>query len=292
MDATPPLHILLTNDDGHAAPGIQVLRDTLKRNGYRVTMVAPSGEQSATGMSTTMNRALALVQTDADSWHLDAAPADTVLVALRHLLESEPPDLVVSGVNFGPNLGLGLHASGTVGAALIGVLHGLPAIAVSAGMLFEAAAQKPRTFPSTLAALQPAADFTSTVIDSLRATAPDGAPLMPAGLMLNINYPALPPEKILGVLYPEVSTGHMVELGYHRCAETGHVVPRFLPGVDPSRPQREFGDVRAHLEGYITISPVKPSWNPPPEENASLRRRLDDMVSKFVLAGNETREAD
>ena len=73
------------------------LRDTLKRHGYRVTMVAPSGEQSATSMSTTMNRALALVQTEDDSWHLDAAPADTVLVALRHLLESEPPDLVVSG---------------------------------------------------------------------------------------------------------------------------------------------------------------------------------------------------
>ena len=57
------------------------------------------------------------------------------------------PDLVVSGVNFGPNLGLGLHASGTVGAALIGLLHGLPAIAVSAGMLFEEAAQNPKTFP-------------------------------------------------------------------------------------------------------------------------------------------------
>jgi 5'/3'-nucleotidase SurE len=292
MDSESPLHILLTNDDGHAAPGIQILRDTLKRNGYRVTMVAPSGEQSATSMSTTMNRSLPLVQTEADSWHLDAAPADTVLVALRHLLESEPPDLVVSGVNFGPNLGLGLHASGTVGAALIGVLHGLPAIAVSAGMLFEEAAQKPRTFPSTVAALQPAADFTCTVIDSLRATAGGDAVLLPPGLMLNINYPALPPDRILGVLYPEVSTGHMVELGYHRCQETGHVIPRFLPGVDPARPHREFGDVRAHLEGYITISPVKPSWNPPPSENESLRRRLDGMVSKFVLPGNGERDPD
>jgi 5'-nucleotidase len=292
MEHDAPLHILLTNDDGHSAPGIQILRDTLKRRGYRVTMVAPSGEQSATSMSTTMNRTLALVQTEADSWHLDAAPADTVLVALRHLLESEPPDLVVSGVNFGPNLGLGLHASGTVGAALIGLLHGLPAIAVSAGMLFEEAAQKPKTFPSTVAALQPAADFTCTVVDSLRATATGDQPLLPNGLMLNINYPALPPEKILGVLYPEVSSGHMVELGYHRCQDTGHVIPRFLPGVDPKRPQREFGDVRAHLEGYITISPVKPSWNPPPSENESLRQRLDGMVSKFVLTGNEKREQD
>jgi 5'/3'-nucleotidase SurE len=292
MNTPTPLHILLTNDDGHAAPGIQILRDALKRHGHRVTMVAPSGEQSATSMSTTMNRNLALVQTAEDSWHLDAAPADTVLVALRHLLEDEPPDLVVSGVNFGPNLGLGLHASGTVGAALIGVLHGLPAIAVSAGMLFEEAEQVPRTFPSTVAALRPAAEFTGTVIDSLRATAGGDGALMPRGLMLNINYPALPPDRILGVLYPEVSTGHMVELGYHRCRDTGQVVPRFLPGVDPARPHREHGDVRAHLEGYITISPVKPSWNPPPDENESLRQRLDGMVSRFVLTGNEGGDRD
>ena len=292
MDNQTPLHILLTNDDGHAAPGIQILRDTLKRHGYRVTMVAPSGDASATSMSTTMNRNLALVQTDEDSWHLDAAPADTVLVALRHLLQKQPPDLVVSGVNFGPNLGLGLHASGTVGAALIGVLHGLPAIAVSAGMLFEEAAQTPRTFPSTVAALEPAAEFTCTVIDSLRATTDDAGGLMPRGLMLNINYPALPPDRILGVLYPEVSSGHMVELGYRRCRETGHVIPHFLPGVDPAQPQREFGDVRAHLEGYITISPVKPTWNPPPAENESLRRRLDGMVSRFVRPGDETAGPD
>lgn len=285
MASETPFHVLLTNDDGHSAPGIQALRDALKRHGYRVTMVAPSGDASATSMSTTMNRGLALVQTEDDSWHLDAAPADTVLVALRHLLASEPPDLVVSGVNFGPNLGLGLHASGTVGAALIGVLHGLPAIAVSAGMLFEEAAQTPRTFPSTVAALRPAAEFTCTVIESLRATG-DGA-LLPAGVMLNINYPALPPDRILGVLYPEVSTGHMVELGYRRCDRTGQVIPHFLPGVDPAKPQREHGDVRAHLEGYITISPVKPSWNPPPDENETLRRRLDGMVSKFVLTDSE-----
>ena len=78
MDNQAPLHILLTNDDGHSAPGIQILRDTLKRHGYRVTLVAPSGEQSATSMSTTMNRALALVQTEDDSWHLDAAPAEGI----------------------------------------------------------------------------------------------------------------------------------------------------------------------------------------------------------------------
>ena len=117
--AIAPFHILLTNDDGHFAPGIKAMRDVLKKNGYRVSMVAPREEQSATGMGTTMGRGIGLEQIEEDAWHLDARPADTVLVALRHLLDDDPPDMVVSGVNFGPNVGLGLHASGTVAAAII-----------------------------------------------------------------------------------------------------------------------------------------------------------------------------
>lgn len=271
-------HILLTNDDGHAAPGIQVLREALSRQGYRVTMVAPSSEQSATGMGTTMSRNIDLEQIDDRSWHLDARPADTVLVALRHLLESDPPDMVVSGINFGPNLGLGLHASGTVAAAMVGMLHGLPSIAVSAGMLFEEAEQEPRLFPSTTRALEPAARFTCTVIESLRVGGNGEQPLLPDGVMLNINYPALPPERIKGVLYPEVSSGHMVKLAYNRCDETGQVIPFFTPGVNPAKPQHEFGDVRAHLEGYITISPVKPNWNAPDSEARQIRDLLADLI--------------
>ena len=271
-------HILLTNDDGHFAPGILTMRDTLKCRGSRVTMVAPSAEQSAAGMGTTMERGIGLEQIDDDSWHLDARPADTVLVALRHLLEDDPPDMVVSGINFGPNLGLGLHASGTVAAALVGLFHGLPAIAVSAGMSFEEALQSPREFPSTVKALEPAAAFTCNVIEGLRSVNGTVRPLLPKGVMLNINYPPLPPERIRGVLYPEVSSGHMVQLAYRRCENTGQVVPFFVPGVDPAKPQREQGDVRAHLEGYITISPVKPNWNPSEEEAGQVRESLASLL--------------
>lgn len=275
---TADFHILLTNDDGHSAPGIRTLREVLKSRGYRVSMVAPSKEQSATSMSTTMGRDIELEQVGEDSWHLDAQPADTVLVALRHLLESDPPDMVVSGINFGPNLGLGLHASGTVAAAMVGMLHGLPAIAISAGMLFEEANQEPRTFPSTIKALTPAAEFTCTVIERLRASNGTGQTLLPSGVLLNINYPPLPPERIKGVLYPEVSTGHLIQLAYERCRESGRVIPSFIPGVDPDNPQREHGDVRAHLEGYITISAVKPGWNASEEETGLVRGHLENLL--------------
>ncbi len=99
--------------------------------------------------------------------------------------------------------------------------------------------------------------------------------------MLNINYPALPPAEIKGVLYPEVSSGHMIQLGYHHCDETGQVIPRYYPGVDPQRPQQEEGDVRAHLEGYITISPVKPNWNPPAAVAGEVLERLNGVALDF-----------
>ena len=278
--ANAHFHILLTNDDGHFAPGIKAMRDVLKRHGYRVSMVAPSEEQSAAGMGTTMGGDIALEQIDEDAWRLDARPADTVLVALRHLLDGDPPDMVVSGVNFGPNLGIGLHASGTVAAAVVGLLHGLPSIAVSAGMLFEEAEQEPRLFPSTVKALVPAAEFTCSVIENLRNGHGEGEPLLPPGTMLNINYPPLPPEDIKGVLYPEISGGHLVQMSYRRCEDTGNVTPYFVPGVNPGKPHREEGDVRAHLEGYITVSPVRPGWNPPEDEVSSIRKRLGPLLNR------------
>ena len=270
------MHILLTNDDGHKAPGIRALRLALNTHGHRVTMVAPSEEQSASSMCTTPHRSIALQQLDEDSWHLDGRPADTVLVALKHLLEDDPPELVLSGINFGPNLGSGLYASGTIGAALMALIIGFPAIAVSAGMLFHESNYEPR-FPSTHDVLDPAADFTCTLIESLQSSAISGQGLLPQGVLLNINYPALPKSKIKGVFYPEVSNGHMIELDYSRCNETGHVIPRYLPGVDPEKPQQESGDVRAHLEGYITISTVKPHWNAPVELADEIQARLSGM---------------
>ena len=132
MKSSEPLHILLTNDDGHEALGIRILQRVMKQAGHRVSMVAPSTEQSATGMSITSRRNLTLEQLEESSWHLDGQPADTVLVALRHLLESTPPDLVLSGINFGPNLGTDLYISGTFGAAAIAAILGVPAIAISA----------------------------------------------------------------------------------------------------------------------------------------------------------------
>jgi len=278
MKSPESLHILLTNDDGHHAPGIQALHRVLKQAGHQVSMVAPSTEQSATGMGVTSRRNLALEQIEDSSWHLDGQPADTVLVALRHLLEDNPPDLVLSGINFGPNLGMSLYMSGTIGAAIMATLNGVPAIAVSAGVRFE---EIDRQYPSTYEALEPAAEFTCSVVESLRSSTGENGRLLPEDMLLSINYPALPRDQIKGVLHPEISTGHMIILGYHRCTETGHVVPRYYAAVDPQQPHQADDDIRAHLEGYITISAIKPRWNPPAKQAEALRQRLDALGFGF-----------
>ena len=277
MGYPDPMHILLTNDDGHEAPGILALQRALKVSGHRVSMVAPSEEQSSTSMSPTPHRSIALQQLDAHSWHLDARPADTVLVALRHLLRDDPPDLVLAGINFGPNLGTGLHRSGTIGAAVMALINGFPAIAVSAGMFYHERKHSPRRFPSTHEVLDPAAEFTCTVIESLQSSAAQGQGLLPQGVLLNINYPALPKSDIKGVLYPEVSNGHLVELRYNRCKDTGHLIPCYYPGEALENPQQESGDIRAHMEGYITISTVKPHWNAPAELTEQIQSRLSKV---------------
>jgi len=278
MQNSAPLHILLTNDDGHNAPGIRAMHQVLKRSGYRVSMVAPSTEQSATGMSVTSRRNLALQEIDENCWHLDGQPVDTVLVALRHLLDDDPPDLVISGINFGPNLGTALHMSGTIGAAIVATLNGVPSIAISAGMRFD---EVDKEFPSTYEIFEPAAEFTCSVIDSLRSTSGENGRLLPKEILLNINYPALPREKIKGVLHPQISSGRMITLGYHRCSETGDVVPRYYAGVNPENPQKETEDVRAHLEGYITISAIRPRWNPSGKQAEKMRQRLLTLGRDF-----------
>ncbi len=275
MTDSSRLHILLTNDDGYQAPGIQALQQALNDAGHRVSMVAPSGQKSATSMSMTTRATMPLKQIDDRNWHLDGQPVDTVLVALRHLLADDIPDLVLSGINYGPNLGIGLHLSGTVGAAAIAVLNDLPAMAISAGMVFGEHLAEPLPFPTTHRILQPAARFTCSVIDSLHQTAQAEGRLLPRGVMLNINYPPLSEEDILGVAYPEISTGHMVELDYSRCSETGHVIPEYHRNAWEA--EQEAGDIRAHMEGYITISAVRPNWNLPPEDVDAIRDRLNGI---------------
>ncbi|HEY2517722.1 MAG TPA: 5'/3'-nucleotidase SurE [Polyangiaceae bacterium] len=132
MEASRPL-ALLSNDDGIASPGLHTLRDALRER-FDVVVLAPETEQSAASHALSLHRPLRLRQLEAGSWALDGTPADCVYVALHAgtRVLGRRPDVVVSGINRGLNLGQDVFYSGTVAAAREGALRGIPALAVSA----------------------------------------------------------------------------------------------------------------------------------------------------------------
>ena len=122
-------HILLTNDDGYQAEGIRALAAAFE--GFAtVSIVAPSREQSGTAQSLTLRQPIVCNQIAEREWAIDGTPADCVIVALHKLLP-ERPDMVISGINHGANLGENVYYSGTVGAAREGALHHIPSVAMS-----------------------------------------------------------------------------------------------------------------------------------------------------------------
>ena len=129
------MHILLTNDDGLWAPGIQGLAQELAKH-HRVTMVAPKVEQSAKSSSLTVQVPIRAKEMSEDGDNprmlfVEGTPVDCVKFSLSYLLEQDRPDLVVSGINHGFNLGSDAVYSGTVGAALEGLMYGIPSLALS-----------------------------------------------------------------------------------------------------------------------------------------------------------------
>jgi len=141
-------HILLTNDDGYQAPGLLALAEALQ-DLATISIVAPSTEQSGAAQSLTLRQPIICNAIAERQWAIDGTPADCVIVALHKLLP-EKPDLVISGINAGANLGENIYYSGTVGAARESALHHIPSLAMSLcskgkNAKFDAAARMARS---------------------------------------------------------------------------------------------------------------------------------------------------
>ena len=123
--------VLLTNDDGVDAPGMAALEEIAREVAREVWVVAPEHDQSGTSHSVSLHAPLRLSQRGERRFGVGGTPGDCVVMAVRHLMADAPPDLVLSGVNRGANVGVETVFSGTVGAAMTALLLGLPAIALS-----------------------------------------------------------------------------------------------------------------------------------------------------------------
>ena len=175
------LRVLLTNDDGIQAPGLWALFDVLREK-HDVTVVAPDRERSAVGHGITLNQPLragkASINGGNEGWEVSGTPVDCVKLALNELLDKRP-DVVVSGINPGPNIGINLNYSGTVAAAKEAALYGFPALAVSVER-----AEKIH--------FATAARIAVSILDKLPALG------LPRHTFLNINVPNKPIEQIAG----------------------------------------------------------------------------------------------
>ncbi len=227
--------LLLTNDDGIQAKGLECLAGSLKALGD-VWITAPNRERSATSHSLTLRSPIQVDRLDGRRMTIDGTPADGVLLAVRRLMD-KPPDIVVSGINHGPNLGDDVNYSGTVGAAMEATILGIPSFAISLadrkGTDFEAAA----AFASTLA----------------RRILSGG---LPRGCMLNVNVPNIPRGRIRGVKVTRLGRRTYQDMiNEHPDGPRGK---RFWIGDGrPVCERSEDTDCRAIEEGWITVTPLR-----------------------------------
>ena len=239
-------HILITNDDGYESRGLMALKEALSKIA-KVTVVAPSTEKSACGHSLTLTRPLHFIQLDDDFYKLDdGTPSDCVFLALNKLFVDNKPDLVISGINIGSNMGEDITYSGTASAAMEAVLQGIPAIAIS--QVYAEAGKSIDEFGYTLA---------QDTITDLVSKIFDGEFPLPPRKFLNLNIPPIPKDKCKG--YKITRAGNRL---YSHNAEV-HYNPRGKEYYWIGLPELGWLDTRGHItdfeainDGYTSITPV------------------------------------
>ncbi|MDH3428371.1 MAG: 5'/3'-nucleotidase SurE [Gammaproteobacteria bacterium] len=269
---TTALRILLTNDDGYDAPGIQALRAALVAAGHDVILVAPLQDQSGSGARVTTQGTLDYKEQSAGVWSVDGSPADSVLIGLLHIMGDESPDLVVSGANFGQNLGYAIN-SGTVGAATVAMYVGIPAIAVSVGVDLSERDAEPAPFPSTLQAFAGAAELSVKLIGDLQKAPTDKGDLLPEHTLLNINYPAAAPEQIRGIRVLQAARTSGVQIDYEETGVSGQLEIR-IRGMTPAVTDSDDTDWHLFARGFVTISVLDGDWDAGESWRDALSSRL------------------
>jgi 5'-nucleotidase len=228
------LYILVTNDDGVRAEGIKNLREAVEEIG-RVIVVAPEQQQSASSHALTLSDPLRINWLDDSTIAVDGTPTDCVLVAMRGILERKP-DLLVSGINHGPNLGDDVTYSGTVAAAFEGTLLGIPSVAVSVAAWQDCKFDAARNF---------AGRIVTEVLE--HGLAPN--------TLLNVNVPSCAAEGITGV--------RVTRLGkrVYRDVIVKKKDPRgrdyyWIGGGDPEWKPEKGTDFEAIEQNYISVTPL------------------------------------
>lgn len=245
------MRILVSNDDGIFALGIRTLATALAEAGYEVSVVAPDQERSATGHALTIHHPLRVKVIDdlfppqVKAWSCSGTPSDCVKIALGALLV-EPPDLVVSGINHGANLGTDVLYSGTVSAAMEGVIEGIPSIAFS-------------LVKHTSGKFEVAGKFAQTLVAQIAKES------LPEPMLLNVNIPPVDLTEIAGILVTRQGIRRYFDIFQKRLDPRGNIyywlAGEAIEEVDqpdnPQLPPHILTDVEGIQQNYITITPLQ-----------------------------------
>jgi 5'-nucleotidase len=231
--------VLVTNDDGILAPALRRLREELRPLG-RVVIVAPDRDQSATSHSLTLHRPFRIQCHEEDVYSLDGTPTDCVVTAFYGLLDARP-DMVISGINHGPNMGEDVFYSGTVAAAIEGTIQGVPSIAASLVTRQLTDFAEPAEFIGRLA----------------RQTAERG---LPRGRLLNVNMPHRPRTDIRGVRVTRLGSRTYADILIRKQDPRGRDY-YWIGGEDPVWAPVEGTDYHAVDAGYVSVTPMRLDLN-------------------------------
>jgi 5'-nucleotidase len=231
----PLPRILLSNDDGYFAPGIAALAEVLGSLAD-LTVVAPERDRSGASNSLTLDRPLHLRRAANGYYFVNGTPTDCVHLAVTGMLEQQP-DMVVSGINLGANMGDDTIYSGTVAAAMEGYLLGVPALALSlatkTGEHFATAARVARDLVERL------------------QRGPFGEPLL-----LNVNVPDLPWQEIKGVRVTRLGRRHKAEPVVRQVSPRNETV-YWVGAAGPAADAGEGTDFHAVANGYVSVTPLQ-----------------------------------
>jgi 5'-nucleotidase len=248
--------ILVTNDDGIYSEGLRKLADALKPLG-EVIIVAPDREQSAASHALTLNRPLRLLQLEENEWIVDGTPTDCVNLAVLKLLKDSRPDIVVSGINFGPNLGDDVTYSGTISAAFEGALLDIPSIA------FSAVVGKHFSF-------DPCAEFAAELTKHVLAQPRD------PGIVLNVNFPN---AGFAGLRVTKLGKRVYSEGVIERLDPRGRKY-YWIGGEPPTWHPGENTDFEAVQKGYVSITPLHLDLTH--HESIARLKPLEELLGNFA----------
>jgi 5'-nucleotidase len=252
------MNILATNDDGIHAPGLAALYQELCSLG-KVTVVAPESEQSAVGHAISLSQPLRVRQMAVDGgvtgWAVSGTPADCVKIAFAELLP-QLPDLVVSGINLGPNVGINVLYSGTVSAATEASILGVRALAFSLNTYKNADFRR-------------IAPLAGQILARLLAW-PGWTP----NICLNVNLPDLPPDQVQGVRFTRQDVGPLVE-HFERRVDPRERIYYWLAEINDRQAPDLTTDFGALAAGYVSITPIHHDLTHYPS--------LDDLLARPEL---------